>query len=119
MATKIGGRARILINGVQYALRADVTIIPSDVSRESIVGQDGYHGVRETPVACACEFTLSDMPNVDIIALAKLTDATVSIQMDNGTQYVFRNAAQVNAIELNQTEGSYAVRFEGPSCVKA
>ena len=117
MATKIGGRAKVFINGTQYPVKGDVKVMSSDNTRTSIVGVDGYHGISETPVASWCEFTLSDFPGIDISSVQNLTDATVNIQFDNGKQAVFRNAAQINAIELDQSDGSYGCRFEGPSCV--
>lgn len=117
MATKIGGRARVIINGTQYPLKGDLTIMSGSTTRTSVVGIDGYHGVSETPAASWMEFTLSDLPTIDIANIQDLVDATITIQLDNGKQAVLRNAAQVNAIELSQQDGQYAVRFEGPSLV--
>lgn len=117
MATKIGGRAFIYINGVQYPVKGDVVIMSGTTTRTSVVGVDSYHGVSETPAAAWAEFTFSDFPGIDIAAVQDLTDATINITLDSGKQAVLRNAAQVNAIELNQAEGSYTARFEGPSCV--
>lgn len=112
MATKIGGRARVFINGVQYPVRGDVVIMLGKASRASVVGVDGVHGITETPVASWCEFSLSHLPDVDIEALQDLVDCTVNIELDNGVQAVLRNAAQVNAIELNQADGKFTVKFE-------
>lgn len=117
MAIKIGGRARVYINGTQYPVKGDVVVMGADKTRTSIVGIDQYHGVSETPAACWAEFTLSKFPGNDIATLQDLVDATVNVTFDNGDQAVLRNAAQVNAIELNQSEGSFGCRFEGPSCV--
>jgi hypothetical protein len=117
MATKIGGRARVFINGVQYPLRGDVLVMTGDTTRTSVTGLDGYHGVTETPAPCYAEFTLSHLPTVDINMLQSLSDATVTLQFDNGTQAVLRNAAQVNPVELTGAEGQFTLRFEGPSGV--
>ena len=117
MATKIGGRAKIFINGTQYPVKGDVTVMGGSTTRTSVVGVDAYHGVSETPAASWVEFTLSKFPGNDIAILQDLTDATINVTFDNGDQAVLRQAAQVNAIELNQAEGSYQCRFEGPSCV--
>lgn len=117
MATKIGGRARVYINGTQYPLRGDVLVMTGDTTRTSVVGIDGFHGVTEVPAASYAEFSLSHLPTVDINALQNLTDATITVQFDNGQQAVLRNAAQVNAVELNQTDGQFTLRFEGPSGV--
>lgn len=116
MAEKIGGRAEVRINGIQYPLRGDVVIMSGTVTRTSISGADGYHGVTETSTPAWAEFTLSDLPSVNISAIQDLTDCTVNIKLDNQKQAVLHNAAQVNAIELNQTDGQYTVKFESPSC---
>lgn len=116
MATKIGGRARVYINGTQYPVKGDVVVMGATATRTSVVGVDQYHGVSETPAASWVEFTLSKFPGNEIAILQDLTDATINVTFDNGDQAVLNNAAQVNAIELNQSEGSFGVRFEGPSC---
>lgn len=114
MATKVGGTARLLINGTQYPLRGDLTISLGNVSRESIVGIDQYHGVKETPVASWIEMSLTDLGDIDITTLQNLDDVTVNVELANGKQAVLRNAAQVNPVELNAVDGQYTLRFEGP-----
>jgi len=112
MATKVGGTARLLINGTQYPLRGNLTISLGNISRESIVGIDQYHGVKETPVASWIEMDVTDMGDIDISLLQGLDDVTVNVELANGKQAVLRNAAQINPVELNAVDGQFTLRFE-------
>ncbi len=114
MATKVGGKARLKINGTQYPLRGNLKLQLGNVSRESIVGIDQYHGVKETPIASYIEMDVTDLGDLDISTVAALDDVTINIELDNGKQGVLRNASQVNAVELNAVDGVYTLRFEGP-----
>lgn len=115
MANKVGGRAKLLINGVQYPLRGNLTIMLGNVSRESVVGIDQYHGVKETPQASYIEMDITDLGDLDIQTVQDLVDCTINVELDNGKQAVLRNAAQVNSLELDAVEGQYSARFEGPT----
>jgi Phage tail tube protein len=114
MATKIGGGAAVYINGKQYPLKSDVKMMGATVTRTSQVGLDGFHGVTEIPTQAWIEFTLSDFPDVDISGLQDLVDATINVTLASGKQAILRNAAQVNAVELDQSNGQLGLRFEGP-----
>lgn len=114
MATKVGGKALLKINGVQYPLRGNLNIQLGNVQRESIVGNDQYHGVKETPVASYIEMDITDLGDLDISEVQNADNVTINVELNNGKQAVLRNAAQVNNIELNAIDGVYTARFEGP-----
>lgn len=115
MATKVGGKALLKINGVQYPLRGNLNIQLGNVSRESVVGADQYHGVKEIPAVSYIEMDITDLGDLDISEVQNASDVTINVELNNGKQAVLRNAAQVNAIELNAIDGVYTARFEGPA----
>lgn len=115
MATKVGGKALLKINGVQYPLRGNLTIQLGNVQRESVVGVDQVHGIKEMPVAPFIEMDITDLGDLDISAVQNATDVTINVELNNGKQAVLRNASQVNAMELNAVDGFYTARFEGIS----
>lgn len=111
---KVAGTAFFKVDGVQYNLRGNVTLSLGNVSRESMVGLDGYHGIKEVPVASFIEVELTDQPEIDLNVLNELSDVTVQVELINGKLGILRNAEQVNDLELSVDEGTFTVRFEGP-----
>ncbi len=112
---KVAGTAFFSINGVQYSLRGNLKVSLGDVERESVVGMDAYHGVKETPAAPFMECDLTDRPEIDLNTLSELENVTITVNLINGKVGVLRNAYQMNKIELNAADGLYTVRFEGES----
>jgi len=111
---KVAGTAYFKVNGTQYSLRGNMKISLGSFERESVVGQDGYHGIKETPQASYIECDITDRPNLDPNILEQLSNVTVTAEMINGKVAVLRNAYQVNKLELDAGEGQLTVRFEGP-----
>lgn len=111
---KVAGAAFFKVDGVQYSLRGNLNVSLGNVERESVVGMDQYHGIKEMPKASFIECDLTDQPDIDLNTLESLTDATVTVELINGKVGVLRNASQVNALELNVNDGQMTVRFEGP-----
>lgn len=111
---KVAGTAFFKVDGTQYSLRGNMNVSLGNVERESVVGMDQYHGIKEIPKAGFIECDLTDHPDVDINTLNQLEDVTVTVELINGKTGVLRNAAQVTPIELNVVDGQMKVRFEGP-----
>lgn len=112
---KVAGTAYINIDGVQYPLRGNLTVSLGTAHRESVVGQDGYHGIKEIPEAGSIECELTDQPTLDLNVLENLTGVTVTVELINGKVGTLYNATQVNHISLNTEDGKYTVKFEGNS----
>lgn len=111
---KIAGTAFFKVNGTQYSLRGTLTLGIGNVSRESAVGMDGYHGIIEKPETSFIEAELTDRPELDLNALEALGPVTVTAELLNGKTGVLRDAYQVNKLEMNAADGTLTVRFEGP-----
>jgi len=111
---KVAGTAYFKIDGVQYMLRGNMKISLGSFERESVVGQDGYHGIKETPQASFIECDITDQANLDLNVLEQLSNVTVTAELINGKVAVLRNAYQINKLELDAGEGQITVRFEGP-----
>lgn len=111
---KVAGAAFFKVDGVQYSLRGNLTVSLGNVERESVVGMDQYHGIKEIPSASFIECDLTDQPDIDLNTLEALSDVTVTAELINGKVGVLRNASQINKLELNVNDGQTTVRFEGP-----
>lgn len=112
---KVAGTCYFKVNGVQFSLRGNCTISIGNAHRETIVGLDGYHGIKEIPEAGSIECDLTHQPTIDLNIIEALTDATVTVELINGAVATLNNATQMNHLSLNTEDGKFTVKFEGPS----
>lgn len=110
----VAGSLYLKIDGEQYDLRGDIKISPVNVQREGIVGLDGPHGFKETPVLPYIEAMITDGAGLSLQDLMALTNSTVTAELKNGKTYILREGFTTTAIELDGDEGQFSLRFEGP-----
>lgn len=117
MAQRKGGIIFFKIDGVQFSAKGEFTYGLGKNTRTAIVGQDGVHGFSEQPVAPFIEGAFTDAADVDLDAVADVTDSTITLELANGKVVALRNAWCTNPDGLggSTTEGEIAVRFEGLS----
>jgi hypothetical protein len=112
-SNRIAGVAYVYVDGQQYPLRGSLTVSPDMIEREGIPGQDGIHGYIERPRVPFIEGDFSDIGNLSLSAIQRMTDVTVTAELANGKQYVLRNAWTSTAREFNAADGQATVRWEG------
>ena len=113
---RIAGIAFFKVNGSQFSLRANLIMSLGVTEGESVVGIDGFHGTKITPIApfIEAQFTDDDI-DIDLNVLQTLANATITVELINGRIGTLRNATQINALELDPVEATYTARFEGPT----
>lgn len=113
---RLAGVASVTIDGQAYSIAGEGTYRPSGSSRQSLTGQDGYHGYSEMPQPGRISWQGRDSGAVNIAALNEATDATVVLSLANGKTIIGRNMVRVGeqAIEVNTTDATFTVEFEGP-----
>jgi hypothetical protein len=112
---RIAGTAYISVDGKSYALVAQCSYRVNSSTRESLMGQDGYHGVKEMPAPGRIAGTFRDLAGVLVKNIADATDVTVVLELINGKTIVGRNMTRVGEpVEVNTEEATYEVAFEGP-----
>lgn len=115
MATALAGIAYVAIDGISYAIIGQGTYRPSQATRESLVGQDGYHGYKEMPQPGRISWTGRDSGTLNVQALAGASDVTITLELANGKVVVGRNMVRVGEpVEVNSEEGSFEIAWEGP-----
>jgi len=115
MPKPVAGMAFIKVDSKQYNLRGNLKIKIAKVEREGIVGLDGVHGHKVTPVLPSFEMDITDAPDLSIEELNAIEDATITVELLNGKNYLLRNAWCASAIELDAAEGQFTASFEGMS----
>jgi hypothetical protein len=111
---RLGGVASVTIDGRTFSIVGEGTYRPSSSKRESLVGQDGYHGYSEMPQPGKISWKGRDSGAVNIGALNEAANVTVVLVLANGKTVVGRNMARTGEpIEVNSEDATFSVEFEG------
>ena len=112
----IAGYASVTVDGRAYLVAGEGSWRPSGNSRESMNGQDGYHGTKRMPMPGKMSWKFRDDGTVPVSALSEAVDATVVFQLANGKIIIGRNMSRVGdaPIEVATEDSTATVDFEGP-----
>jgi len=115
----VGGTAYLSVDGQSYLLTGDLKWSPSVVKRETVTGMDGVHGYKETPITGHVSGTFRDTSSLTVADFNAMTNVTVTIELNNGKMVVGRNMWTVDSQEVDSTEGTVEVKWEGMSVEEA
>ncbi|MBV8970914.1 MAG: phage tail tube protein [Sphingomonadaceae bacterium] len=111
----LAGTAFVTIDGKSYSIVGEGTYRVSSETRESLLGQDGYHGYKAMPAAGKISWKGRDSSGVSVAAIAAASNATVTLELANGKTIIGRNMVRVgDPIEVNTEDATFTVDFEGP-----
>jgi hypothetical protein len=114
-SNRLAGVAYVTVDGAAYAIAGDGTYRTSSVSRETLMGQDGYHGVKEMPTAGRIAWRGRDGQGVSIQTLSDSANVTVVLELANGKTIIGRNMTRVGEpLEVNTEEATFDIAWEGP-----
>lgn len=108
-----GGIIFVKVNGDIQDAKGNFTYNLGAPIREAIVGADIVHGYKETPQVAFIEGEITDRRTLDLEALVRTENATVTLELANGKVIVLRAAWFAGEGTGNTEEGNIAVRFEG------
>ncbi|WP_018169089.1 phage tail tube protein [Thioalkalivibrio sp. ALMg9] len=109
--TQITGKATVKVDGDELLADANATLNPGGNNREAVLGPRGVQGFREESVAPELEVTVRHTENTDLIALARITNATVTFETDTGDAYLLRRAFTTEPPPLSSGEGNVTMRM--------
>lgn len=115
-SNRLAGVASVTIDGRAYSITGEGTYRVSGSSRETLMGQDGYHGTKELPVAGRISWKGRDSGSVSMSVLGDAFNVTVVLSLANGKTIVGRNMSRVGEgpLEVNTEDATFDVAFEGP-----
>lgn len=114
MANLLAGVMYATIDGKSYSVVGEGAYTVSSVTRETLKGQDGIHGVSEMPMPGKMTWKGRDSSAVSIAALNNATDATIVFELANGKVIVGRNMWRAgDPIEVATEDASFTIPFEG------
>jgi len=112
---RLAGIAYIAVNGQNYMLFGSLSYGVSTVSRTTLTGQDRVHGYSETPHPGFIAATLRDAGTLKVADFNAMTQVNVTLELANGKIVVGAGMWTTDAQEVDTAEGTFAVRWEGPS----
>lgn len=115
MGRRIGGIIFVQINGELQQAKGEFTYSLGVAKKEMVVGSDGVHGYKEMPQVPYIEGALTDYTELDLEALQKSKDVTVTLQLANGKTMVLERAVYASEGAVSTEEGEIEARFEGMS----
>jgi hypothetical protein len=110
----IAGTAQVTVDGATYQLEGGLKYSPSTVKREAMLGPDGFHGWKETPITGSITMSLRDAGDLTVADFNAMRNATVVAQLANGKIIVGRNMGTTDAQEVDAADAKFDVKFEGP-----
>lgn len=110
----IAGTAQVTVDGATHQLEGAAKYSPSTVKRESLLGMDGFHGWKETPIAGSISMSIRDAGDLTVADFNAMRNATVVLALANGKVVFGRNMGTTDSQEVDSEDAKFEVKFEGP-----
>lgn len=114
-APKVAGTAYVKVDGDQLELKSESGIeVPLfDKVRETVMGQSGPAGVKETARMPFVKGPFIVTPNFPLEKLNDAVDMTVTVEFVNGRVYTLSGAYVVGEVDYNSDTGEIEAEFNG------
>lgn len=109
------GRIYLKVDGILHDAKGSFSYNIGQDKRDPIIGADGVHGYKETPQVAYIEGALTDRGDLDLEALAKQDNVTVTLELVNGKTIVLPNAWFAGEATVTTDEAEISVRWESRS----
>ena len=116
---KISGTAFVKVDGAQLSLAGTMSLDPTRVEREGLVGLSGPVGYKEMNVVPFIEMEVFVTQDTNLETLRNATDVTVTAELANGKVFTLRNAWLASRLPINAVEGTLSIKFEGREMVES
>ncbi len=109
----VTGRAFIRINGVQQKSRPGATLNLGGINNETVVGDDGVHGPKQSITAPSINFSISHTKETKLAKLSESIDDSITFETDSGAIYIMNPSWLTTPPVLNSQEGTVELNYEG------
>ncbi|MBX6382079.1 MAG: phage tail tube protein [Microbispora sp.] len=110
---RLAGLAWLSIDGVSYPVVSDPAWRVASVTRETLVSMGAVDGYKETIVPGFIEATIRDTASTTVRGFQDMTSVSVTLRLANGKQVSGTGMWTTEAVEVNSTDATFKVRFEG------
>ncbi|WP_424138166.1 phage tail tube protein [Roseomonas chloroacetimidivorans] len=114
---RLAGGAYLTTDGIGWAVVGEPGYRLSSVTRETMASMSGIDGYSEKPQAPYIKAQVRDMPGLSIADLGDMTNVTVELQLNNGKIVTGIGMWLAGAPEVNSTDATCSVQFEGGTVV--
>lgn len=114
----IAGTAQVVADGVSYQLEGGAKYNPSTVKREAMVGQDGFHGWKEIPIAGKISMSIRDAGSLTVANFNAMRNSTITLTLANGKTVIGRNMGTTEVNDVDTADAKFDVTWEGPQVVE-
>ncbi len=112
---RLAGTAYVTCDGITLMVAGQFKYSPSNVKRETLVGMDGVHGYKETPTPNFISLQVRDSGGTTVADFNGMTNVTVVGELANGKTIIGSGMWVVEQQEVDSTEATFDLRFEGGS----
>ena len=112
------GKITLKTDGMVQDAKGSFTYNLGGDKRTAVAGADRIHGYSTAVQVPFIEGVVTDGGDVDLAALIGVTNATVTLDLDNGKTIVLREAWFAGEGNVTTEQGEIAVRWEGKSAVE-
>lgn len=102
---RVGGIIFLKRDGNLLQAKGEFTINLGVPKRDAVIGADEVHGFSEKPQAPSLTGAITDNNELDVEAIMKIRDETVTIQLANGKTVIFREAFYAGDGNITTEEG--------------
>ena len=112
---RIGGIVYIRVNGELLQAKGAFSYNLGAPKREALMSTTGVAGFMEKPQVPYIEGEIYHTANLDLPALQRIVDATITCELANGQTVVLKEGWYAADGTGNSEEGGVEARFEGTS----
>lgn len=119
MSKKVLGRAFVRYDGKALPTLPGAKLNPGGTERTPVVLESGEVRYTEKLVNAEIEVEVAIGKDTDILALNKITEATITFECDTGQRYIMRNGFCTGPINLSSGDGKGSIKFAGEAVKQA
>lgn len=110
---RLSGVAWLFIDGVQYTVVSGAGYGVATEKRETLASMSGIDGYKSTFVPGFIKATIRDTADMSVADFMDMTDVSVTLRLASGKQISGTGMWTVEAAEVDSTEATFDVRFDG------
>ncbi|MBP0492878.1 phage tail tube protein [Pararoseomonas indoligenes] len=110
----LGGTAYLTMDGLGLPVVSGTGYGVATVKREAMMGMDGFHGWKLTPIPGFIKATVRNILGISTEDYTNLAGVSVSLELTNGKRATGNDMACVEAVAVEGDEQTIELRFEGP-----
>ncbi|HEN3358965.1 TPA: phage tail tube protein [Yersinia enterocolitica] len=114
-SNRLAGTAYVTVDGLTIMVAGQFKYSPSKFKRETLTGMDGVHGYKETFSAPFIFCQIRDSGGTSISDFNDQTNVNIVCELANGKTIIGSGMWSVNTQEVDSTEATADIRWEGGS----